>query len=55
MHSHQKNESLSNLLDRIANGTMPKIVMERVLIKQIFKIQDMENVNRIILKWDKKL
>jgi len=56
MHSlNHKNDTLSRLLERISHGTMPKVAMARVWIKQLTKLRDADDLSRVILKWDKRL
>ena len=49
-----KNEVLENLIERIDNGAMPKVVTARVFIRQITR-HDTEDFPRILKKWDKHL
>ena len=57
MHApNHKNETLENLLERIAQGNMPKVAMSRVFIKQILRpTTEKQDVPRLLRKWDGRL
>jgi len=57
MHSvNHHNEVLANILDRIAQGTMPKVSAPRVFVKQLMKQdEDVNEVPRLLRVWDKRL
>jgi len=59
MHSvNHQNEVLTNILDRIAMGTMPKVSASRIFVKQILKPEEDESVHevpRLIRVWDRRL
>jgi hypothetical protein len=49
-------KNLQNLIERISNGSMPKVNEARVFIKQILRdYQDSKDLIRVLTKWDKRL